>query len=79
MRLISSVSALSFAAVAWTCGLHGRDTFDTDPQFAPLPATAIGLPIDSKGYAVQDFGGGAYMVTEGSYQGMYHLLPNGLR
>ncbi|KUJ17689.1 uncharacterized protein LY89DRAFT_684659 [Mollisia scopiformis] len=72
MRQSLIISVLSFAAASLACGLHGlhgRDTIDSDPQFAPIPSTAVGIPLRPEGYAVQSFGGGAYMVTDGMYQG----------
>jgi len=71
MHFISQVLTLSLlAAQALACGtgLHVRTSPDA-PQYAPLPAGAAGLTLVN-GYAVQDFGQGAYMVTDGSYQGM---------
>ena len=70
MHLNSIATVLVLAARTLACGLlHGRSPGDTAPQFAPLPPTAVGLPLGPGGYAVQAFGKGAYMVTDGSYQG----------
>jgi len=59
-----------FASQTLACGpgLHRRAVEDA-PQYAPLPAGAAGIPLVN-GYGVQDFGQGAYMVTDGSYQGI---------
>ncbi len=46
-----------------------------DPQVrcaAPLPKTAVGVPIDpAKGYFVEELSDGVYWVTEGVYQVMF--------
>lgn len=40
-------------------------------EYGPVPASEVGPAIDpAKGYRVEDFGGGVYMVTEGAYQAM---------
>ena len=69
MHLFKLLSVLAFSSLAITCGLSHRALDNLAPQFAPIPASAAGLPLGSKGYAVESFGQGAYMVTEGSYQG----------
>ena len=70
MYFFSKFLTLTFVAtqvLACGTGLHARSSGDT-PQYAPLPAGAAGIPL-VHGYGVQDFGKGAYMVTDGSYQG----------
>jgi glyoxylase-like metal-dependent hydrolase (beta-lactamase superfamily II) len=37
-------------------------------KFLPLTPAAAGLPLNAAGYAVDNFGQGAYMVTDGVYQ-----------
>jgi hypothetical protein len=72
MHFFSSFLGLYIASQALACGpgLHVR-TFDDDRQYAPIPAGSKGIPINATtGYGVQAFGKGAYMVTEGSYQGL---------
>ena len=71
MYLFSTILALYFASQILACGpgLHIRIPED-DRQYAPIPPSAAGIPIGLGGYGVQDFGKGAYMVTEGSYQGL---------
>jgi len=39
-------------------------------KFLPLIPAAAGLPLNAAGYAVDDFGQGAYMVTDGTYQAL---------
>jgi len=58
------------ASHALACGhaLHAR-TSDDAPQYASIPAGAAGISLVN-GYGVQAFGQGAYMVTNGIYQGM---------
>lgn len=71
MHFFRTVFALYFAFQTLACGpgLHIRIPED-DRQYAPIPASAAGIPIAEAGYGVQAFGKGAYMVTEGSYQGL---------
>lgn len=58
------------------CGLHEihERTIDLDPQFAPIPPSAAGIPIGPGGYGIQHFGKGAYMVTDGNYQGLINCF-----
>jgi hypothetical protein len=72
MHFFSTILALYFASQTLACGpgLHIR-TLEDDIQYAPIPASAEGIPIGIGGYGVQAFGKGAYMVTEGSYQGLW--------
>ena len=42
-----------------------------ETKFAPITSGAVGLPLNAAGYAIESFGGGAYMVTEGNYQGTF--------
>ncbi|CZR56392.1 uncharacterized protein PAC_06280 [Phialocephala subalpina] len=52
MHLNSIATVLVLAARTLACGLlHGRSPVDTAPQFAPLPPTAVGLPLGPGGYA----------------------------
>ena len=71
MHFFCTIFALYVASQALACGpgLHVRIPED-DRQYAPIPTSAAGIPIGPGGYGVQDFGKGAYMVTEGSYQGL---------
>lgn len=70
MRLLSLLSALLFATGALACGgLHVRAVDDAVPTFVPIPPSSASLPLGPGGYAVESYGKGAYMVTEGSYQG----------
>lgn len=76
MQLSPIFSALLLLPYVLTCGSHYERSVDRAPQFASLPATAIGLQTGPGGYAVQSFGNGAYMVTEGAYQGISPCKPN---
>jgi hypothetical protein len=58
---------LSFQTLACGPGLHIRIPED-DKAYAPIPAGSKGIPLVNN-YGVQAFGKGAYMVTDGSYQG----------
>jgi hypothetical protein len=61
------------AAAALGCGSQRRATDDA-PTFAPIPNGDESIPIGPGGWGIQPFGKGAYMVTEGSYQGIYFRL-----
>lgn len=50
----------------------------TATTFAPLPATAGGLPIGPSGYYVESYGDGAYMVTEGAYNVLFLVSDRGV-
>jgi hypothetical protein len=67
----SLFSILLFTGVVLGCAV------DRTPQFAPIPASAGAANLGPDGYAVEQFGGGAYMVTEGSYQGQYWCCSKG--
>jgi hypothetical protein len=71
MHFFSTLLALYLASQTLACGpeIHVR-TLEDNVQYAPIPASAAGIPLGPGGYGVQAFGKGAYMVTEGSYQGM---------
>ena len=44
------------------------------PTYAPIPSTAVGPPIsNTTGYRIEDFGQGAYMVTDGLYQALFFV------
>ena len=48
------------------------------PQYLPIPAAAKGNKIPASGYYVEEFGGGAYMVTEGLYQAQFYVSDRGV-
>ena len=67
----STLVVLYFASQTMACGPGIYiGTLEDDVQYAPIPASAVGIPLGPGGYGVQAFEKGAYMVTEGSYQGM---------
>lgn len=43
------------------------------PQYQPIPSSATGNPIPASGYYVEDFGKGAYMITDGLYQSQFYV------
>lgn len=46
-------------------------------SYSTLPATAAGPPVPSPpAYRLEDFGGGAYMVTDGLYQGAFFVTDD---
>ena len=56
--------------------LAGRDTSAT--TYDPVPATAKGPAIPSKGYLVQQIGAGLYYLTDGVYQMMFLTTGHGV-
>ncbi|KAL0637297.1 hypothetical protein Q9L58_003781 [Maublancomyces gigas] len=75
------LSLLSAASAFFTTALSHHGHFirsDDAPQYAPVPATAIGPVIPSTGYLVQSFGGGAYVVLDGSYQSLFFVSTKGV-
>src|SRR5277367_2122469 len=47
-------------------------------KFLPLTPAAAGLPLNAAGYAVDNFGEGAYMVTDGAYQALFLVSDDGV-
>jgi glyoxylase-like metal-dependent hydrolase (beta-lactamase superfamily II) len=47
-------------------------------KFLPLTSAAAGLPLNAAGYAIQSFGDGAYMVTDGVYQSIFLVSTQGI-
>lgn len=75
------LSLLSTASALFTTALSHHGHFirsDDVPQYAPIPATAVGPVIPSTGYLVQSFGGGAYVVLDGSYQSLFFVSTKGV-
>lgn len=65
-----------FVTLLFQLALLGTALAATIPvsTYLPVPATAAGPPVPtSPGYRLEDFGGGAYMVTEGLYQGAFFV------
>lgn len=49
------------------------------PQYRPITASQAGPAIPaSSGYYTESFGGGAYMVTDGSYQALFLVSTEGV-
>jgi glyoxylase-like metal-dependent hydrolase (beta-lactamase superfamily II) len=64
-----------FAGEALSFCSHTTELSDV---YAPLPPTALGPTIGPSGYDVEAFGGGAYMVTDGSYQALFLVSDRGV-
>jgi len=48
-------------------------------KYMDVPASALGPAVDpAKGYRLQDFGGGLYMVTDNAYQSMFLVYDGGV-
>lgn len=63
--------ASALLSVAWLACAHS----DGVTTYAPLPSTASGPQVNSKGFRVQSFGEGAYMLTDGTYQSLFFVTP----
>ena len=48
------------------------------PQYLPISPAAAGPKIPPSGYYVEDFGKGAYMVTDGGYQALFLVSTEGV-
>lgn len=51
---------------------------DVNPTYNPVPEFAVGLPLNSDGYRIEDFGKGAYMITNNYYQAMALVSTKGV-
>lgn len=76
MKTLFSIfsSVLFFSSLAIQCSIQDEE----NDVFLPLPATSKGLAIGPEGYAVESFGGGVYMVTDGSYQCLFVASTKGV-
>lgn len=70
--LLSSV--LLFSSLAAQCSIQD----EPNDVFLPLPETSKGLAIGPEGYVTETFGGGVYMVTDGSYQCLFVVSTKGV-
>jgi len=76
MRLRSTVLAFSFLTASVVSFSHLPEVTEV---WAPLPPLAQGNTIDAaSGYAVEAFGQGAYMITEGAYQALIVVSSEGV-
>lgn len=48
------------------------------PQYRPITPLQAGPPIPASGYYTESFGGGVYMVTDGSYQALFLVSTEGV-
>jgi hypothetical protein len=55
---------------------HSQD-FVKIQKFAPVPENALGPDLNEAGFRVQDFGKGAYMVTDNLYQALFVVYEDG--
>src|SRR5476649_529248 len=51
---------------------------DTMPDYAPVPATALGPPVNEQGYHVGRVEKNLYWVTDGTYQAAFLTTRNGV-
>ncbi|KJZ69152.1 hypothetical protein HIM_11453 [Hirsutella minnesotensis 3608] len=65
LNLLSFFCAISQATSALT-------------TYSPIPTQAQGPPLNSAGWRVEHFGGGAYMVTDNQYQAFFLVSTEGV-
>ena len=53
-------------------------TTTTEKTYAPIPSSAQGPALNPSGWRVEPFGGGAYMVTDNQYNGLFFVSPDGV-
>jgi len=75
MQLPSTVLAFSLLTASAVSLSHLPEETEV---WAPLPPLAQGVIIDASGYAVEAFGHGAYMITEGTYQALIVISNKGV-
>lgn len=51
---------------------------EVNPTYEPVPSFAQGLPLNNDGYRIEDFGKGAYMITNNYYQAMALVSTEGV-
>lgn len=90
--LVAAICAAgSYAQSRDSVGEHGAagEPYPQMPSVAPIgvrtgkyidiPASALGPAVDpARGYRLQDFGGGLYMVTDNAYQSMFLVYDRGV-
>ena len=77
-RLLLVIYATLHSMVSLTTAHSCSYTTEISNVYAPLPATARGPDLGDQGYAVESFGGGAYMVTDGGYQSFFLVSTIGV-
>jgi glyoxylase-like metal-dependent hydrolase (beta-lactamase superfamily II) len=70
--ILSAIASLVSSVISYT---HLPEVTEV---WAPLPPLAQGDPIGAAGYALEDFGGGVYMITEGGYQSLLVVSTEGV-
>ncbi|AHD09155.1 MBL fold metallo-hydrolase [Phaeobacter gallaeciensis] len=78
MKAYFGVAALAALLVTTGAGIATAED-DHNHTFAPVPTEAAGPAIDPAiGYAVEDLGGGIYVVHDGAYQMMFLTTGEGV-
>ena len=86
LRQASVAAAVPAAATLLALNLPGpadaaastADPTDTLPDYAPVPASAVGPALNESGYFVGHIGGNLYWVTEGFTQAMFLTTTEGV-
>lgn len=74
---MAAASTLPAAALV-ASGHASADSPPTKPRYAPVPAHARPRQIPSKGYLLDDLGGGVYGVGDGIYQSLFIVTRTGV-
>ena len=75
---------IAFAFSAALCGLLSSSIAAQNtsaaavPTYLPIPSSAASVPLNAAGYALENFGNGAFMVTEGVYQALFIVSTTGV-
>lgn len=86
LRQASAAAAVPAAATMLALNLPGTakaapfaaSPTDTLPDYAPIPASAVGPALNESGYFVGHIAGNLYWVTEGFSQAMFLTTPEGV-
>jgi glyoxylase-like metal-dependent hydrolase (beta-lactamase superfamily II) len=86
LRQASVAAAVPAAATLLALNLPGTanaapsaaNPTDALPDYAPVPASALGPALNASGYFVGRIGGNLYWVTEGFTQAMFLTTPEGV-
>jgi hypothetical protein len=66
------------SAPALQATAHAAAACSHQLEIRAAPSTSRGTPSNTASYAVQSFGGGAYIVTDGPYQNVFFVSTVGV-
>jgi glyoxylase-like metal-dependent hydrolase (beta-lactamase superfamily II) len=74
----ATLLALNLPGTAKAAAPSAASPTDTLPDYAPVPASAVGPALNESGYFVGRIAGNLYWVTEGFTQAMFLTTPEGV-